>query len=198
MQLCACFGLGQGPWRQAEVLVPHSAGLWELNLFEVSPMQRQQKGWAFIKGQYKATWAVLLRKGRESSIPLSSFLSYLLPSPWGMCLGLLQCIWTSWKMFPGFAAWHRVFWLLLWTALRRNLAMSHNDTRIPGRPVLLAKHISKMRGGLTILRCLTSYTALHNCVSLLKYSKQIIMTSKSCMTTSRLNSSLMSCTVISL
>lgn len=64
--------------------------------------------------------------------------------------------------------------------------------------VCLPKYISNMRGGLTILHCLTSYIVLHNCVSLLKYIKQIIMTLKLCMTTSRLNSSLMSSTVISL
>lgn len=56
--------------------------LWELNqgCCEVSPMQRQQKGWASFKGQYKAAWAVLNRKGRENTIPLSSFF-FSLPSP---------------------------------------------------------------------------------------------------------------------
>lgn len=73
--------------------------LWELNqgLCEIPPTQRHQKGWAFIRGQYKATWAALHRKGRENSIPLSSFIFLLSPLPMrnasgppGMYLGLLK------------------------------------------------------------------------------------------------------------
>lgn len=72
--------------------------LWELNqgLCEVSFMQRQQKGWAFIEVQCKETWAVLHRKGRENSMPRSLFFLPILLAmrnvsgpPW-MYLSLLK------------------------------------------------------------------------------------------------------------